>query len=35
MCDHKGDRWVYYILAIAAILAFIAYFWVRYWRLHV
>lgn len=29
MCDRRGDRWVYYILAIAAILAFIAYFWVR------
>ena len=35
MCDHKGERWVYYLLAIAAILAFVAYFWVRYSRLHV
>jgi len=33
MCDHRGDRWVYYLLAIAAILAFIAYFWVRHARL--
>jgi hypothetical protein len=35
MCDRRGDRWVYYVLAIAALLAFIAYFWVRYSRLHV
>jgi hypothetical protein len=35
MCDHKSERLVYYILAIAAVLAFIAYFWVRYSRLHV
>ena len=35
MCDHKGERWVYYLLAVAAILAFVAYFWVRYSRLHV
>lgn len=33
MCDHKGDRWVYYTLVIAAILAFVAYFWVRHARL--
>ena len=33
MCDHKGERLVYYILAIAAILAFVAYFWVRHARL--
>lgn len=33
MCDHRGDRWVYYLLAIAAILAFVAYFWVRHARL--
>jgi ABC-type branched-subunit amino acid transport system permease subunit len=32
MCDHKGERWVYYVLAVAAILAFIAYFWVRHSR---
>ena len=35
MCDRKGERWVYYLLAVAAILAFVAYFWVRYSRLHV
>ncbi|HTV08204.1 MAG TPA: DUF3592 domain-containing protein [Candidatus Aquilonibacter sp.] len=29
MCDRRGERWVYIILAIAAILAFVAYFWVR------
>jgi hypothetical protein len=34
MCDRKGERWVYYILAVAAILAFVAYFWVRYSRFH-
>ena len=33
MCDHSGERWVYYFLAIAAILAFVAYFWVRHARL--
>ena len=33
MCDRRGDRWVYYILAIAAILAFVAYFWVRHSRI--
>jgi hypothetical protein len=33
MCDHRGERWVYYFLAIAAILAFVAYFWVRHARL--
>lgn len=33
MCDRRGERWVYYILAIAAILAFIAYFWVRHSRI--
>lgn len=35
MCDRRGERAVYYILAIAAVLAFLAYFWVRYARLHV
>ena len=34
MCDRRGDRLVYYILAVAAVLAFLAYFWVRYSRLH-
>lgn len=33
MCDHRGERWVYYLLAIAAILAFVAYFWVRHARI--
>lgn len=33
MCDRRGDRWVYYVLAIAAILAFVAYFWIRHARL--
>lgn len=34
MCDRTGDRWVYITLAIAAVLAFVAYFWVHYERLH-
>jgi hypothetical protein len=33
MCDRRGERWVYYLLAIAAILAFAAYFWIRHARL--
>jgi hypothetical protein len=28
MCDRKHERWVYYVLAAAAVLAFIAYLWV-------
>ena len=35
MCDRRAERIVYYILAIAAVIAFVAYFWVRYTRLHV
>jgi hypothetical protein len=35
MCDRRGDRWVYMLLAALAVLAFVAYFWVRYARLHV
>ena len=35
MCNRREERWVYIILAILAVLAFVAYFWVRYTRLHV
>jgi hypothetical protein len=33
MCDRRGERWVYYLLAVVAVLAFIAYFWIRHQRL--
>lgn len=33
MCDRKSDRWVYIVIAIVGILAFIAYFWVRHQRI--
>lgn len=33
MCDRSGNFWVYVVIAIIGILAFIAYFWVRHQRL--
>lgn len=33
MCNRREEQWVYVVLAIVAILAFVAYFWVRYQRI--
>jgi hypothetical protein len=34
MCDRKQDRWVYYILAVVAVLAIAAYLWVAIRHYH-